>query len=260
VTHIDILTKLLRAPDIRPEDFAALRGVYTGGDVVPPARQRQFREFTGLPIQVGWGMTEAIWVTVCRTPDLERQGCIGRPVGGAQIRVAGEDGKRLPDGETGEFWVKGPMVMREYWHDPDTTARAFADGWFRTGDSGWRDADGTYWFAARIKDIIVRNTAKLTPGEVEAALDQLPGVQSAAVIGAPDPDEGEVPVAFVVPEPGSSLTAAALTEFLETKIARYKIPVHYHLVAAIPLTKSGKIDHNGLRTLLPPDLGQKSGG
>jgi long-chain acyl-CoA synthetase len=241
VTHIDILTKLLRAPDIRPEDFAALRGVYTGGDVVPPARQRQFWEFTGLPIQVGWGMTEAIWVTVCRTPDLERQGCIGRPVGGAQIRVAGEDGKRLPDGETGEFWVKGPMVMREYWHDPDTTARAFADGWFRTGDSGWRDADGTYWFAARIKDIIVRNTAKLTPGEVEAALDQHPGVQSAAVIGAPDPDAGDVRVAFVVPEPGWSLMAAALTEFLETKIADIRSPSTIILSPRFPSQKAARL-------------------
>jgi long-chain acyl-CoA synthetase len=127
--------KLLHAPDIRREDFASLRGVYAGGDVVPPARQRQFRAFAGLPIQVGWGMTEAIWLTVCRDPRLERQGCIGRPVGGTEIRVAGEDGQALPDGEIGEFWVKGPMVMREYWRDPDATARAFADGWFRTGDT-----------------------------------------------------------------------------------------------------------------------------
>jgi acyl-CoA synthetase (AMP-forming)/AMP-acid ligase II len=96
-------------------------------------------------------MTEAIWLTVCRDPRLERQGCIGRPVGGTEIRVAREDGQALPDGEIGEFWVKGPMVMREYWRDPDATARAFANGWFRTGDSGSRDADGTHWFAARTK-------------------------------------------------------------------------------------------------------------
>ncbi|MCI0466555.1 MAG: acyl--CoA ligase [Beijerinckiaceae bacterium] len=251
VTHIDILAKLLRAPEIRREDFAALRGVYTGGDVVPPALQRQFLAFTGLPIQVGWGMTEAIWLTVCRDPGAERQGCIGRPASGVEIRISGEDGHALGDGETGEFWVKGPMVMREYWRDPEATARAFDNGWFRTGDSGSRDADGNYWFAARIKDIIVRNTAKLTPGEVEAALSQHPGIKYAAVIGVPDPDEGEVPAAFIVPEPDRLPSAEALTRFLESRIARYKIPARYYFLSALPLTRSGKIDHNALRAMPP---------
>jgi long-chain acyl-CoA synthetase len=251
VTHIDIVAKLLQAPEIRREDFASLRGVYTGGDVVPPAWQRQFREFTGLPIQVGWGMTEAIWLTVCRDPGLELPGCIGRPVGGAEICVTGENGQELRDGEIGEFWVKGPMVMREYWRNSEATARAFANGWFRTGDSGSRDAEGTYWFAARIKDIIVRNTAKLTPGEVEAALDLHPDVKSAAVIGLPNESEGEVPVAFIVAEPGSSPNAEALTRFLETRIARYKIPDRYFFITALPLTRSGKIDHKALRAMVP---------
>jgi long-chain acyl-CoA synthetase len=251
VTHIDIVAKLLQAPEIRREDFTSLRGVYTGGDVVPPARQRQFREFTGLPIQVGWGMTEAIWLTVCRDPGLELPGCIGRRVGGAEICVIGENGQELRDGEIGEFWVKGPMVMREYWRNSEATARAFANGWFRTGDSGSRDAEGTYWFAARIKDIIVRNTAKLTPGEVEAALDLHPDVKSAAVIGLPDESEGEVPVAFIVAEPGRSPNAEALTRFLETRIARYKIPDRYFFITALPLTRSGKIDHKALRAMVP---------
>lgn len=250
VTHIDILVKLLHAPDIRREDFASLRGVYTGGDVVPAAREQQFRAFAGLPIQVGWGMTEAIWLTICRDPGTERLGCIGRPVGGAQVRVVGADGKDVRDGEIGEFWVRGPMLMREYRGDPDATARAFVDGWFRTGDSGSRDAEGNYWFAARIKNLIVRNTAKITPGEVEAALLSHPDVQSAAVIGAPDVEEGEVPVAFVVREPGRAPTAEALTQFLKSRIARYKVPVRYYFLAALPLTKSGKIDHQALRPLL----------
>jgi long-chain acyl-CoA synthetase len=95
---------------------------------------------------------------------------------------------------------------------------------FRTGDTGSRDADGAYWFAARIKDLIVRNTAKLTPGEVEAALDLHPDVKAAAVIGVPDPDEGEVPVAFVVPVPGRSPTPEALTRFLEASLGSPRFP------------------------------------
>ncbi|MCI0600828.1 MAG: fatty acid--CoA ligase family protein, partial [Beijerinckiaceae bacterium] len=191
--------------------------------------------------------------TVCRDPGDERQGCIGRPMGGVEIRVAGEDGRPLGAGETGEFWLKGPMVMREYWRDPDATARVFVNGWFRTGDCGSLDADGNYWFAARIKDIIVRNTAKLTPGEVEAALDLHPDVQTAAVIGVPDPNEGEVPVAFVVPELGRSPDAEALTRFLGTRMASYKIPARYYFLSALPLTRSGKIDHKALREMVPAD-------
>ncbi|MCI0467966.1 MAG: acyl--CoA ligase [Beijerinckiaceae bacterium] len=251
VTHIDLLAKLLRAPQIKRADFASLRGVYSGGDVVPPALQRQFQDFACLPIEVGYGMTEAIWLTVCRDPGTDEPGCIGRPVGGAELRVAGEDGSTLRTGETGEFWVKGPMVMRKYWRDPEATARAFSGGWFRTGDMGRMEADGNFWFAARIKDIIVRNTAKLTPGEVEAALGLHPDVLAAAVIGMPDPEAGEVPVAFIVPLPGRSLEGQALTRFLETRIARYKIPASYYFISALPLTKSGKIDHNALRTMLP---------
>jgi long-chain acyl-CoA synthetase len=249
VTHIDILMKLLHAPGIRAEDFAGLRGVYTGGDAVPLTLQREFREFTGLPIQIGWGMTEAIWLTVCREGEREKPGCIGRPLTGVELRVAGENGKVLPPGEDGEFWVKGPMVMREYWRGPDATARAFAEGWFRTGDRGHRGEDGRYWFVSRIKDIIVRNTAKLTPGEVEAALSLHPGVRAAAVVGVPDAKEGEVPAAFVVPEPGRSLTGEKLSGFLQTHIASYKIPATYHFIPALPLTQSGKIDRNALQIM-----------
>jgi long-chain acyl-CoA synthetase len=238
-THIDVLAQLLRVPGVCRDWFASLRGVYTGGDVVPAGLQQEFRAVTGLPIGVGYGMTEAIWLTVQREPPLYRDGCIGRPVGGARLRV---------DETTGELLVAGPMVMSRYWADPELTAASLVDGWFRTGDLAERDADGLWWFTGRIKDVIVRRTSKITPGEVETALAQHPAVELVAVIGAEDPEEGQVPVAFVVPRPGAAPpTADELTAFLAERIAAYKIPARFHLRPALPLTPSGKIARRDLR-------------
>jgi len=236
-THIDVLAQLARDPRANPAWMASLRGVYTGGDTVPAALQREFTEVMGKPIAVGYGMTEAIWLTVNRAPRPERDGCIGRPVGGTEIRA---------DADTGELLVRGPMLMSGYWEDEPLTGEALHDGWFRTGDLGRRDDDGVWWFEGRIKDLIVRRTSKITPGEVEAALNQHPGVLGAAVVAAPDADEGQVPVAFVVRRPGSDLTADDLIGFLRQRIAEYKLPSRVHFLDALPLTASGKIAHREL--------------
>jgi long-chain acyl-CoA synthetase len=237
-THIDVLAQVLRVPGVERSDFASLRGVYTGGDTVPGHLQEEFATLTGLPIGVGWGMTEAIWLTVARRPPSDRDGCIGVPVGGARVRT---------DPANGELLVSGPMVMSHYWDDPELTRATLDRGWLRTGDLGRPDGEGRWWFTGRIKDIIVRRTSKITPGEVEAALQQDPGVAIAAVVAAPDPDEGQVPVAFVVPRPGVAPTADDLRAFLASRIAQYKIPVRFHVRDALPLTASGKISRHDLR-------------
>ena len=236
-THIDVLAQVLREPGIRRADFASLRGVYTGGDGVPGHLHTEFATLTGLPIGVGWGMTEAIWLTVARRPPADRDGFIGDPVGGAEIRA---------DPTTGELLVRGPMVMSGYWEDDGLTATTLREGWLHTGDLGRSDADGGWWFTGRIKDVIVRRTSKITPGEVEFALQQHPGVAIAAVVAAPDADEGQVPVAFVVPRPGSTVNGPKLTEFLRPRLAAYKIPVRIHVRAQLPLTPSGKISRHDL--------------
>lgn len=248
-THIDLLVKLMHWPDIKREDFASLRGVFTGGERVATAWQKQFIELTGLPIQVGWGMTGAIWLTICREARFDRDGCIGRPVANVELRVTDPAGHDLPPGEVGELRIRGPMVMQRYWEDPAETARALEAGWLRTGDSGWRDAKGNWWFAARLKELIVRNTSKITPGEVEAALNENEAVDEAGVVGIPDPDEGEVPVAFVVLKPGKAASEAELMTFLEGRIARYKIPARIRFLDTLPLTRSGKLDHLALKAL-----------
>jgi long-chain acyl-CoA synthetase len=248
-THIDLVVKLMHWPGARREDFASLRGVFTGGERVAGAWQKQFRDLTGLPIQVGWGLTEAIWLTICREPGLDQDGCIGRPVANVELRVTDPSGQDLPPGEVGELRVRGPMVMQRYWEDPEETAKALEAGWLRTGDSGWRDAGGTWWFASRLKELIVRNTSKITPGEVEAALNGHEAVDESGVVGIPDPGEGEVPVAFVVLKPGKTVGEAELMTFLEGRIARYKIPVRIRFLDTLPLTRSGKLNHLALKTM-----------
>jgi len=246
-THIDLLVKLMRWPDITREDFGSLRGIFTGGDGVAAAWQKQFTRLTGLPIQVGWGLTEAIWLTICREPNLDQDGCIGRPLETVELRVMDPAGRDLPTGEVGELRVRGPMVMQRYWDDPEETAKALDGGWLRTGDSGWRDADGAWWFAARLKELIVRNTSKITPGEVEAALNSHDAVEESGVVGVPDSEQGEVPVAFVVLKRGRAVSEAELMTFLEGRIARYKLPAYVHFLEALPLTRSGKLDHLALK-------------
>jgi len=237
-THIDIIGQLVHAPDATADWFSSLRGVYTGGDTVPNALQREFLALTGKPIAVGWGMTEAIWLTVIRQAHLERDGCIGRPVGGAEVRA---------DATTGELLIRGPMLMAGYWEDAKLTSELIVDGWLHTGDLGSQDADGLWWFSGRIKDLIVRRTSKITPGEVEEAIDEHPDVAECAVVAAPDAEEGQVPVAFVVPRAGRTPTAAALLEFLGSRIAAYKLPARIHFLSALPLTPSGKIARHELR-------------
>lgn len=237
-THLDVLARLARDAGAERDWFASFRGVYTGGDTVPAVLQQDFHSVFGLPIGVGWGMTEAIWLTVSRTPRPERDGCIGSPLGEVAVRR---------DPGSGELQVRGPMVMSGYWEDDDLTRSTLAGGWLHTGDLGSQDENGVWWYEGRIKDLIVRRTSKITPGEVEAAIGRLRDVAAVAVIGAPDPDEGQVPVAFVVGRSGAALTAAGLLSELSDLLAAYKLPARVHFLDALPLTPSGKVDHRALR-------------
>jgi len=251
VTHIDVFMKLLDANVTNKDTFSSFRGVYTGGDSLPSAFQASFYEHSGLTIQLGYGMTEAIWLTVAREADTEGMGEIGRALPGVEIRIINKEGNNLPEGEVGEIWVKGDMVTPGYWKNQKATDEALEDGWFKTGDCAFRDSTGTLYYSGRIKDIIIRNTSNIMPGEVEQALYKNPDVKEAAVIGVEDEEEGHVPVAFVTKKEGSNLTEEKLKEFTVTQIAAYKVPARIYFIDELPLTSSGKNDHKKLYDLLP---------
>jgi long-chain acyl-CoA synthetase len=246
--HVDHLWQIVRHPEAQREDFASLDTVFTGGDELPIPLQRSFMALTGMPIEVGWGMTEAIWLTIARTPELRRRGYMGEAVDRVVLRVVGRDGTDVARGDSGELWVRGPMVSPGYWDRPEANDEVFVDGWLRTGDTGLQDESGHYWFTGRVKQIIERNSENITPGEIEQALYRHPAVSEAGAFGVADPVEGQVPIAYVVFTPGQQATEDDLKRFLASQIAAFKIPARILPIDHLPLTHSGKIDHAALAT------------
>ena len=180
----------------------------------------------------------------------ERIASVGIAQTPVQVRVADEHGRELPIGEVGEILVKGDSVMAGYWRNPEATAAALRDGWLFTGDVGSLDADGFLTLKDRSKDLIISGGSNIYPREVEEVLLTAPGVAEAAVVGAPDPEWGEVVVAFVVPAPGTRLAPADLDRHCLTQMARFKRPKRYVLVGDLPKNNYGKVLKTELRAML----------
>jgi long-chain acyl-CoA synthetase len=167
-----------------------------------------------------------------------------------EVRVSDAEGRKLPAGDVGEVLVRGDTVMAGYWRDEAATAAAVRDGWLFTGDMGSLDADGFLTLKDRSKDLIISGGSNIYPREVEEVLLLAPGVAEVSVVGAPDPEWGEVVVAFVVPQPGREVTAADLDAVCLQHIARFKRPKRYEIVEALPKNNYGKVLKTELRQRL----------
>ncbi|RZI44187.1 long-chain fatty acid--CoA ligase [Herbaspirillum sp. HC18] len=176
---------------------------------------------------------------------LERIASVGVAQTPVQVRIADEQGRDLPVGEVGEVLVKGDSVMAGYWRNEQATAAAIRDGWLFTGDVGCLDADGFLTLKDRSKDLIISGGSNIYPREVEEVLLTCPGVVEAAVVGAPDPEWGEVVVAFVVADAG--VTEETLDRHCLEQIARFKRPKRYVLVGQLPKNNYGKVLKTELR-------------
>jgi len=184
-------------------------------------------------------------------------GSIGKPLMFTEVRLVDGDGREVATGEVGEMLFRGPHVSLGYWNDPEATAGALdAGGWFHSGDLARRDEDGFFWVAGRQKDMIISGGVNVYPAEIEAELVRHPEVQDAAVVGMPDDKWGEVGVAFVVPLPGATPSAEALTAHLGERLARMKVPREYRFVAALPRTAYGKVVKAELRDQLLSGRGE----
>ena len=171
-----------------------------------------------------------------------------------QVRVADAQGRDLPQGETGEVLVRGDTVMAGYWRNAEATAAALRDGWLWTGDLGCLDAGGFLTLKDRSKDLLISGGSNIYPREVEEVLLTAPGVAEVAVVGAPDPEWGEVVVAFVVAQPGvAAPTEAALDAHCLAHIARFKRPKRYVFTNALPKNNYGKVLKTELRARLRGD-------
>ncbi|MGE4240853.1 AMP-binding protein [Ramlibacter sp.] len=180
----------------------------------------------------------------------ERIASVGVAQAPVEVRVADKDGTPLPLGDVGEVLVRGATVMPGYWRDPAATEAAIRDGWLFTGDMGALDADGFLTLKDRSKDMIISGGSNIYPREVEEVLLLAPGVAEVSVVGAPDPEWGEVVVAFVVARPGHALDAAALDAVCLQHIARFKRPKRYEFVGQLPKNNYGKVLKTALREQL----------
>ncbi|MDD5031141.1 MAG: AMP-binding protein, partial [Rhodoferax sp.] len=177
-----------------------------------------------------------------------RGGTVGQPLPDVQLRVVDAQGQPLPAAEIGDIQVKGPNVFAGYWRMPEKTAQEFtADGFFKTGDVGKQDSDGSVTIVGRSKDLIISGGYNVYPAELESFINDLPGVAESAVVGVPHPDFGEVGVALVVPRAGAALDATAILAQLKASVANYKVPKQCFVVTELPRNTMGKVQKNLLR-------------
>lgn len=236
-------TRLLADPGLAEAATAHIRLFISGSAPLSPATHAEWQARTGHAILERYGMTETNMITSNPYVGERKAGTVGMPLPGVEVRVTGPDGAVLPQGEAGAIEVRGPNVFKGYWRLPEKTAEEFRDGWFITGDMGAFDAEGYLSILGRAKDLVITGGLNVYPAEVEAALDDLPGVAASAVIGVPHPDFGEAVVACVVGQVEEDTVRAALRE----RLAAFKIPKRVLVMPDLPRNAMGKVQKAELR-------------
>jgi acyl-CoA synthetase (AMP-forming)/AMP-acid ligase II len=201
-----------------------------------------------------YGQTETCGIVSISDPDSGIDilcETIGKPLPGIQIRVWHASGRQAIEGEHGELQVKGEQLMTGYFERPTETAEAFtSDGYFRTGDSGYKRCDGNFVFVGRLKEMFKSGEYNISPSEIEQAICEHPSVAAAAVLPVPHKLYQEVSHAFVAALPGRQIDAVELDSFLRRRLANYKVPKSYTFEAELPQLPNTKIDKQALRRRL----------
>ncbi|MGW0783794.1 class I adenylate-forming enzyme family protein [Streptomyces sp. NPDC002913] len=253
--------QLLSAAEGAGDGLESLRMLNTGGAAAPPDLVARLTARHGERIEPrnGYGLTETSGGVLANFGAEYRAhpDSVGTPTPVTEVRIAGPDGEEVPDGGTGELWLRGQSLVRGYWRDEEATAGAFTGGWFRTGDLAVV-RDGRVAVVDRIKDMVVRGGENVYCVEVEAALHEHPDVEDAAVIGVPHPVLGEEVAAVVRLRPGSPVTADDLRAHVGRALAAFKVPAHV-LVTGEPLPRNatGKILKRELRGAVQERLGEE---
>lgn len=238
---------LLKHPKIAELKFPKLRYCISGGAAMPVEVLAQFEKLAGVPIYEGFGLTETT-VSVCiNRPESRKIGSIGLPFEGVEMKIFDDNDKEVADGEVGEVVIRAPNVMLGYLNKPEETAEALKNGWFHTGDLGYRDEDGFFYIVDRKKDMIIKGGFNVYPREIEEVLFALPQVAEAAVIGAWDEAKGEHIVAVISFKPGQQLSEADILDHLQKNLAKYKWPQEVVFRPELPKGPTGKILKRELR-------------
>jgi acyl-CoA synthetase (AMP-forming)/AMP-acid ligase II len=232
-------------------DLTSLETLAYGGSPMAPELISRIRKvLPNLKLIQGYGLSEAGFLTGLKDHEHTEDKLMscGRTCPGIDLRVVDESGKELEAGGHGELVARGANVMRGYWNNSEETKYAFRDGFFRTGDVGYRDANGYFYILDRLKDMIVTGGENVYSGEVEAVIYQHPAVREAAVFGIPDPQWGELVAACVVRKPGMPLSENELIAHCRRSLANYKVPRRIELSDyELPKSGTGKILKRVLR-------------
>lgn len=244
-----IVVALAKHPIVDQYDLSHVKQVFSGAAPLSAELALEASGRLGCEVAQGYGMTEMSPVSHLTPVGGFKPGSVGVTAPNTETQIVDPaTGTPLGIDEDGEVWVRGPQVMLGYLNNPTATAETLdGDGWLHTGDIGHIDADGHLFVVDRLKELIKYKGFQVPPAELEALLLTHPGIADAAVIGLPDEEAGEIPVAYVVLKPGQEVDEAAIQEFVAGEVAHYKQIRQVHLVEEIPKSASGKILRRILR-------------
>lgn len=258
-THVimvpTVMQLFITSPEASAADYSSVEHVVYGGSPISETVMLGAQKTFGAQLSQSYGLTETVGVTTFLRPEDHVVGpdsklrSAGRAVPGLEVAIMDPDtGALCAAGEVGEVVTRGPGVTTSYWRNPEATAAAFwPDGWFRTGDAGYMDADGYVFLKDRIKDLLMSGGENIYPAEVENAIMAHPAVQEVAVIGVPSERWGETPLAVVVPRAGETVDADELIAFTRERLAHYKCPTAVQVIEQLPRNPSGKVLKRELR-------------
>jgi len=258
-----MLKQLIDHPEFDKYDLSSLRVITYGAAPMPlEVIKKAVELFPGVSFINAFGQTETASTITTLSPEdhnitgteeerekkLKRLSSIGRPMSDVEMKIIDEEGNDLPQGEVGEIVARGPRVMSGYWKDEEKTGKTIdKDGWVHTGDIGYMDEEGYFFLAGRATDMIIRAGENISPEEVEGVVLSHPKVDEAAVIGVPDEEWGELPMAVVVVKKGESVTPEDIMEHCRANLASFKRPRSIVFVDELPRNPMGKIIKRQLR-------------
>ena len=256
VTHVFLfpfmIYDMLNLNDLDSFSLTHLKAILSGGDpVMPWAIESLNKRYPHVGLIQVYGLTEGTPIAAALDPqDAAKKGnTVGRPLPLVEIKITDDAGQPLKRGEVGEICIKSPAVAREYWQKPEATWETFVNGWCKTGDLGYIDADGYLVISGRKKDMIRSGGENIYPAELEDVLIRHPAIKDVAIIGVPDPKYLETVCAVIVPKPGAHLTKEEVIRYSREHLAGYKTPRHVVFVDELPRTPSGKVTKFKLREM-----------
>ena len=252
-----LLNGLLHHPLTRKGkvDFSSIKLCFCGAAALMAETKKRFEEMTGGVIVEGYSLTEAQMAVLANPVNGEKKvGSVGMPLPDVEVRIIDAEDGRTPmaQGEVGEIVLRAPQLMQGYWRRPEDTAEMLrtneqGERLLYTGDLGYLDQDGYVFIVDRKKDLIKTSGYQVWPRELEEVISTHPSVAEVAVAGVPDPMKGEVAKAWVVVRPGAAVTPAELKVYCRERLAPYKVPSDYELVADLPKSQIGKVLRRTLR-------------